>query len=291
MVIDENGDVHLFYPLLYANGNPVDTGIYLELGTNGIAYWNEATGITSVITGAEDFDGDQTITLGGTIGNYRYSNAGLASLPTASIDNEGIIYLVYMAFHELFTDADGLTYRHIFIIKSEDGGETWSAPFDLINEDITDEPGFIEAAYPAIPAHTGDVIQLIYQQDYIPGLTPTTPNTTPVPDQFIMHFSLDKATFGPISDSKEPKQTAQKLVLSPNPAHGQVQVSFELATTSEVEISLYDLFGQLMTYKELGRLPNGEQRTVLGLKELPSGVYAVKVMADGFATVQKLVVE
>ncbi len=288
MVIDENGDVHLFYPLLYANGNPVDTGIYLELGTNGIAYWNETTGDVAVIAGAEDFDGDQTITLGGIIGDYRYSNSTLASFPNASIDEDGNLYLVFMAFHELFTDADGLTYRHIFITKSEDGGETWSAPFDLINEDITDEPGFIEAAYPAIPAQTGDAIQVIYQQDYIPGLTAA--NVT-VPDQYIMHFSLDKETFGPVSSAKEQTQLAQRLTLSPNPAHEQVQVGFELAALADVEIGVFDLFGRQLSYKQLGKLTAGEHRTVLGLKDFPKGVYAVKVVADGLGSVQKLVVD
>ncbi len=291
LVIDNGGKVHLFFGDMYVYANPDTTFYNIDVGTNGISYWNEDMSSVLTVTGAIDWNNDDTITIGGDFSDYYYANAGISTFPIASVDDDDNLYLVFTSLNELYTDADGLTYRHIFITKSVDGGETWSAPFDLINEDITDEPEFIEAAFPSIPARTGDVIQLIYQQDYIPGLTSTIPNTTPVPDQFIMHFSLDKETFGPISSSKEPKQTAQKLVLSPNPAHSQVQVSFDLATSSEVGIGLYDLFGQQISYRKLGRLPNGEQRTVLGLRDLPSGVYAVKVVADGRTFMQKLVVD
>ncbi|MBK8567890.1 MAG: T9SS type A sorting domain-containing protein [Saprospiraceae bacterium] len=288
IVIDENSNAHVFFNHMYWRGNPADTSYTLDLGTNGIAYWNEQSQTISIIAGGEDWDGDSEITLGGNPDNYRYGNSGVTAFPNATIDEEGNLYLVFMAFHELFTDADGLTYRHIFITKSVDGGETWSAPFDLINEDITDEPGFIEAAYPAIPAHTGDAIQLIYQQDYIPGLTAA--NVT-VPDQFIMHFSLDKETFGPISSAREQTQPAQRLTLTPNPAHGQVQVGFELAAIADVEIGVFDLFGKRLSYKQLGKLSAGEHRTVLGLRDLPKGIYAVKLVADGLGSVQKLVVD
>lgn len=289
MVIDDNGMVHLFYGELYANGNPVDTGIYLQLGTNGIAYWNEATGTLATVTGAEDWDGNQMLDLGGDIGNYRYNNTGLASMPCASIDDDGNIYLAYMAFHELFTDGDGLTYRHIFIIKSEDGGETWSAPFDLINENVTEEPGFIEAAFPAMPAHTGDAIQLIYQQDYIPGLTPTTPNTTPVPDQFIMHVSLNKETFE-TNAAVETAKAVEAATLTPNPAHGTVLVGFELAQMSDLNLSLHNALGRLVSTKKMESLPTGTHHTPLQIGGLAAGIYFVKIEVGGQVLTKKLVV-
>ncbi len=288
LVIDDQGKVHLFFGQLYVAGNPADTSIGVYLGTNGIAYWNENTGSITTIAGAEDFDGDMTITLGGTIGNYRYSNTGLASFPCASIDEDGNIYLAYMAFHELFPDAGGLTYRHIFIIKSEDGGQTWSAPFDIINSDVTEEPGFVEAAFPAIPSRTGNAIQLLYQQDYSPGLTEA--NAT-VPDQYMMHVALDKVNFGVYtSNTKDVEDALSFMTITPNPAHGLVQVEFVLPQNGAVQVDLFNLVGEQVMGKKLGSLPVGAHRTALDLDGVPAGIYFVKVGLNGRLMTKKLVV-
>lgn len=288
MVIDDDGDVHLFFAELYANGNPVDSGIYLSLGTNGISHWDEGTGTFSTITGAEDWDGDLALTLGDMIGNYRYSNSSLASFPSASIDDDGHIYLTFAAFHELFVSTNDRTYRHIFIIKSEDGGETWTAPFDIINPDVTEVPEFVEAAFPAIPARTGDAIQLIYQQDYEPGLTP---DGTTVPDQYIMYVTLDKTTFGVFSGTTELESSAAAVSLSPNPTHGFVQVGFELNEPAAVKIGLYNQLGKLVLDKKLDILPVGTHRYPLTTEGVAAGIYFVKLEMDGQAVTKKLLVK
>lgn len=288
LVIDNQGKVHFFFGQLYVQGNTTDTTIGVYLGTNGIAYWNEDATSFTTIAGAEDFDGDMSLTIGGTIGDYRYSNAGLASYPMASVDDDGTIYLTYQAMHELFTDgAGGNTYRHIFITKSTDGGETWSAPFDIINEDVTEEPAFVEAAFPAIPAHTSDAIQLIYQQDYVPGLTAA--NAT-VPDQYIMHVTLDKNTFAVLSSTDEPATVFNTLTLTPNPAAGQVSVGFELSQKAEVNLHLVNLVGQQIAQKQLGNLTAGAHRTALSLDGLEAGIYFVRIAVDGKSMTRKLVV-
>lgn len=287
LVIDDDGVVHFFFAELYATGNPVDTGIYLDLGTNGIAYWNENTAELVTIAGAEDYDGDQAITIAGTIGDYRYSNAGAASFPVATIDNDGNIYLIYMAFHEEFVSSDDQTYRHIFIVKSEDGGETWSAPYDLVNEDITEVPEFVEAAYPSVPPRTGDAIQLVYQQDYVPGLTPAN---TDVPDQYIMHVALDKATFGVFSADRETTANPVAVTLSPNPTRGVVNVAFELMQPASVQLELLNLFGEKMQLKKTGNLPQGLHRVSFELEGVPAGMYVLEFEVGDKVVSQKLVV-
>ncbi|MBI5914401.1 MAG: T9SS type A sorting domain-containing protein [Bacteroidetes bacterium] len=287
LVIDDNGIVHLFFAELYATGNPVDTGIYLNLGTNGIAYWNDATEMLTTITGAADWDGDGVITLAGDIGQYRYNNSGLASFPVATIDADGNIYLIYMAFHEEFVSSDDQTYRHIFIVKSEDGGETWSAPYDLVNEDITEVPEFVEAAYPSIPPRTGDAIQIIYQQDYVPGLTPAN---TDVPDQYIMHVALDKATFGVFSAAVETTIRPEVVALSPNPAGEVVNVDFELMQPASVQLELLNLLGEKMQLKRIGNLPQGQHRVSFELEGVPAGMYVLKFEAGDKVESHKLVV-
>ncbi|MBI1224658.1 MAG: T9SS type A sorting domain-containing protein [Bacteroidetes bacterium] len=289
LVIDDQGMVHLFFGELYVAGNTADASISVYLGTNGIGYWSESSGTLTTIAGAEDLDGDMEITLGGSIGDYRYTNAGLASFPTASIDADGNIFLVYMAFNELFTDGSGgNTYRHIFIIKSADGGETWSAPFGIINPEVTELPEFVEAAFPAIPSFTGDNIQLIYQQDYIPGLTASGAT---VPDQYIMHLSLNKDDFSIISEDKEVISERNSLTIFPNPAHTLVYVDFDLAQGSVVSLSLFSLLGEQLSSKKLDNLGAGKQSTFLDVSDLNPGIYVVKVENDEMALTKKLVID
>lgn len=286
LVVDDQGKVHLFFGEMYVYGLQ-DSMRYLHLGTNGIGYWNEDMNSFATIAGAEDFDGDQTITVGGDIGTYRYSNSGAASFPTAATDDEGNLYLVYMAFHEGFTNVDGLTYRHIFITKSEDGGDSWSPAFDLVNPEITDSPEFVEAAYPSIPPRVRDRIQLIYQQDYQPGLTAT--NVT-VPEQYIMHAALDKNTFGLPSAAVESLPGQAALSLSPNPAQGTCRIAFQTDRAAQVQAELADGLGRMVRAQSLGGFAAGQHQADLSLLGLPNGVYALRLRMGNDLAVAKLVV-
>ena len=128
VLVDHNNKVHVFFGLMYVYASGADQFLYLDTG--GIGYWNEDFGPDSiqVIATLEDFDGDGMVTLTGDLAALRYNNTGLLSFPSAGVDEEGNIYLTYMAMREDISFEDN-NYRHIFIIKSEDGGETWSAPF------------------------------------------------------------------------------------------------------------------------------------------------------------------
>lgn len=286
LAIDDDGKVHLFFGEMYVFGLQ-DSARYLHLGTNGIGYWNEDLGEVVTIAGAEDHDGDQIVTVGGDIGAYRYTNSAAATMPTASIDDEGNIYLIYSAFHEAFLNVDGLTYRHIFILKSEDGGQTWSAPYDLVNEEITDSPEFIEASFPSLPPRTKGQIQVLYQQDYVPGLTP---DGETVSEQYIVHAALDKTTFGLPSAVQDGNRCQSCLSVSPNPAHEVLFINLELPSAGPVSAMLVNQLGEQVLFRDFGQLPVGQQTLVMGIQSIPLGMYFLKIEAGTTFWTEKVVV-
>ncbi len=285
VLIDNSGKVHVFFGSMYVFAQGADRFLWLD--SEGIAYWNEdhATDEIDIIANLEDFDGDMTITINGALADLRYNNTGLTSFPTSGIDENGDIYLVYTALHESFISVDDLTYRHVFIVKSTDGGATWTDPFDLINGDVTEFFEFVEGAYPSIPAYIGDRIEFIYHQDFEPGLTL---NGATTPDQYIMHVSFDKNTFDPISGTDEITQITGEVTLTPNPATEGVFLNFELSESADAKISVFNMLGSQVFFTEKENLPIGQNSEWLNLPDVSSGLYFVKLEMGGGQVTKKL---
>ncbi|MCB0520716.1 MAG: T9SS type A sorting domain-containing protein [Lewinellaceae bacterium] len=281
LVIDNDGKVHLFFSWLYV----VENGVYLDM--NGVAYWNEdhAPGQIDTIAGAEDYDGDGLITIGGDLGDYRYTNYNLSSGTSAGIDADGNLYVVYSAIREDFANTEDQNLRHLFVVKSEDGGLSWSAPFDLINEETTLDYEYIEAAYPAIPMQIGENINLVYMQDYMPGLTPTDNTVDP---QNIVYLKLDKNTFGMISGAKELPVIAGSAVLVPNPTSGLLKLQYVSSAVGSVQISVYNLMGEQVLVSQEATQPIGQHSIALDLTGHPAGIYLVKMEIGGQTFTQKI---
>lgn len=286
VLVDDNGKVHVFFGLMYHFAE-LDS-YFLALGPEGIAYWNEdyATDQLDIIATAPDMDGDGIVTLNGDYETLRYNNTNYTSFPTSSIDDDGNIYVVFNTLREDLVSFEGTTYRHVFIVKSSDGGQNWTEPFDLINSNVTEFFDFIEGAYPSIPARIGAKIDLVYMQDYEPGLTPTGTN---IADQFIMHVPYDKETFEP-SYSEEVPQLNSGLSLSPNPAREGVNVQFELNTRSDVQLRIYDMLGQLISEAQIDGLAVGPHAEWLDLNGVSKGMYLVQLEIEGAQLTQKLVI-
>ncbi|MFN4081867.1 MAG: hypothetical protein ACK4NS_13295, partial [Saprospiraceae bacterium] len=156
MLIDPALQIHFWFGRMYVIDNNPDAGTFYYPGTNGLNYWREDFGDNTyaTITGALDINGDGVLNVvGGINGIGRYFNS-LSSFPTAGFDANGAIYLAYSALHELYTSGQtpDQHYRHVYIMRSTDGGETWSEPFDLINEPFVEETlvPFLECVWPAL---------------------------------------------------------------------------------------------------------------------------------------------
>lgn len=81
-----------------------------------------------------------------------------------------------------------------------------------------------------------------------------------------------------------PENTSEnRVTLFPNPAHGAFNVQ---ATTAIRQITLRDLCGKTLLQKQV----NGKSTTV-GEISFPAGIYILEVAGDGFAVVEKLVLD
>ena len=168
VVVDNDGKVHVFYGIMYVSDvDYTDGNSSFFPGWNGLAYWNEdmpAGERPAEITGALDLDGNGQLDLD-DIATYFYS---LSSMPYAAVAPNNELFLAYSAITEEYVSTDGQNYRHIYMMKSVDGGENWEGPFDVINEDLFEDDDllfqFVEATFPSITVDENNV-HLVYQQD------------------------------------------------------------------------------------------------------------------------------
>jgi Secretion system C-terminal sorting domain len=288
IAIGNDGKVHVFFGWMYVEAS-YDT-LYYFPSMSGLAYWNEdyTTDEIYTIADLEDFDGDDLVTLAG-IAPY---GSSLTSQPAASVDGDGNLYVVYSAVREDYINDDqNQNYRRLFIVKSEDGGATWTAPFDLINEETTD-PDFIsliEAAFPSIPPHIGNAIHLVYQQDFNPGMA-VSGDSHDFFDNYMVYLKLDKYSFGTVSSVDETQADLASLKLTPNPATVCAKVSYQLAQMQHIRLSLINLPGDRILLLDTTQ-PAGFHQELVDVKDLATGVYFVQLEVEGQVLTEKLVVE
>ena len=149
VLLDNTGTAHIFFGNMrlldadLADGNTSFFG-----GTSGIIYWNENMGpddyannpisspslwyssLPQMIASAQDYDGDGILNYVG-IPLYYLS---LDCMPSAGIDNNGNIFVTYSSLMENM-DQGSQNFRHVQVIKSMDGGTTWSTPKDVTPHD------------------------------------------------------------------------------------------------------------------------------------------------------------
>ena len=151
---------------------------------------------------------------------------------------------------------------------------------------MTEFYDFVEGAYPAVPAYIGDRLELIYQQDYEPGLTPSGGVNS---EQYIMHVSFDKDTFDPISSTDETTALAGAVTLTPNPASEGVFLNFELPTAADVKVAVYSMFGSQICFSELENRQAGVHNEWIPLHDVVPGLYFVKLEMEGTQVTKKLI--
>jgi len=170
VLLDNEGKAHVWYGRMYISNPDLTNGGWLYYpGTNGIDYWNEdfPEDAPLYLTGALDIDGNGQLDLIGNVGDvvglYFLS---LASMPQAGIDEDGCIYLSYSAIMENL-DNGAQHYRHVYVMRSCDGGCSWSYPIDVTGSGSN---SFNECVFPSIARRVDTAVHILYQSDNEPGL-------------------------------------------------------------------------------------------------------------------------
>ena len=182
VILDDNGNAHVFFGnmrLLDADLSDGTTSFFG--GTSGVMYWNESMGaddyannpisspslwyssLPQMIASAQDLDGDGIL----NYVDFPLYYLSVDCMPSAGLDNQGNIFVSYSSLMENI-DNGSQNFRHVNVVKSMDGGTTWSTPKDVT--EWTDWGGAQECVFARMDENVDDKIRLIYQKDFEPGL-------------------------------------------------------------------------------------------------------------------------
>ncbi len=285
LVLDNDGQAHVFYGNMWVIDAFIGDGTYnYFIRTDGISYWNETNGlVTNELVGVEDQNGNGVVDVesGADVALYF---ASLTSMPSAGIDADNNLYLVYSSVIEgdVSTNIDRQHYRHIYVISSSDGGNTWTEPLDLITEDVVLEPqavDAIEAVYPIMARNVDGKVRLIYQQDGRPGIAVRGDQDFPG-NNSINYIQLDVSELGIVQTTEQVDTDVFDLRLAPNVTSGRTLLSYTLQNKAEVGISVVNAHGQLLKQLDSQTLTAGTYNEQIDLSTFPSGVYYLILQAD-----------
>ena len=94
-------------------------------------------------------------------------------------------------------------------------------------------------------------------------------------------FTIIKA---PPTSIAQAREIVQDLVAYPNPTNGQLELGFSLQRRGKAVLEWYDVRGNRVGRKALGKLSTGDHREMLSLEGLADGVYVVRLtVKDDFA--------
>lgn len=165
-LIDLEGKVHVWYGRNLIQDKDSTAGWQSFPKNAAIQYWNETMEKPIAIgpTVRFDADGDGLASLDSNSSITNTYSGGLVSYPSATIDANGTLYVVYSAVVDGATNESNNLYRDVFLVKSEDDGQTWIGPYNVTNNPKED------AVFASLAKRVlGGKLQIVYQSDSLVG--------------------------------------------------------------------------------------------------------------------------
>jgi hypothetical protein len=267
---DQAGGLHCsFGNMRYMDADLNDDVFSFFPGTSGLMYWNESMAPASPILIADtaDVDGDGEFTFGTDLANYGVS---LTGYPNMAADANGDLYVSYSAVIDGVIDPAGeFNYRHVFVVKSVDGGATWSEPIDVTPLDEEDEIPEIECLFATlVPTVINNKLIMAYQRDYQPGfVVPETPQDFDQSDNVIVLLEIDIDFLVTDLDDNE---IESPFAVYPNPVTEGI-LTVEVDLSSDYQYQVIDMLGKEVM---AGRLANFVEQ--IDVNALTPGVYVMR---------------
>ncbi len=308
IALDNTGKAHVCMGRMV---NSKSSGLIDSIGyssyypyTDGLVYWNESMPVldstqmgdlTTLDANGQlpgymvDYDASGVIEFptvaSGTwpFGNYY---ASLSTMPAMTFDAANNLFLSYSSCREDKIDATGLKlYRHLYIIKKDNGSSTWSTATDLTGNVFHD---YDECVFGSMSYTTNNNIHIVYQADETPGLA-VRGDATAYGDNFIYYVNIPKSEIG-LSGVKE-NQNPVNMNIYPNPSSDYTYIDLDLTKASNVNVTVTNLVGQQVMYKALGQLSSGSHNLAFAVSTLKSGIYFFTVEAGANKVTKKIVIE
>ena len=121
-------------------------------------------------------------------------------------------------------------------------------------------------------------------------VTVITPNQLTNLEAGEYHLYTSEPVAVPVYTEEAEKNNELSLDIYPNPSNGQIQLSYELTASAEVNITIFDLYGSILFNQVQERQIPGWHGKELIL-DLPAGTYALKIRADNKQAIKLFVVQ
>jgi hypothetical protein len=318
VILDNAGMAHVFYGRMRvfcdAPGTGTGQGLSYFPYTDGLMYWDESMGSAApvMIAAMQDLNGDGVMNIwtdpsGTNLGMGSFFRS-LSSFPSSGIDASGKLFVTYSSLYEGINDqgegydtgngvlippttADGKSFRHQYVMRSDDNGMTWCNPIDITDPDGSPAYDYIEGVYGAMAPSVDANVHIIVQEDNAPGhgvSTTTTPDPQSGPAN-IKYFKIPVADLACDAGMNE-HASMSEISLYPNPANGSVNMVLNLDRASKASIKVYNMLGAVVSEME-NSLASGKNTVKLDISALNPGVYFVNTLVDGKSYSQKLTVK
>ncbi|MBS1634785.1 MAG: T9SS type A sorting domain-containing protein [Bacteroidetes bacterium] len=308
VTVAPDGKVYVFYGRMrILQTTPQTNGSYSYFPyTDGLLFWKEAFGTDTggvVITGALDLNNNGTLDLPtpANTGDLPFGTFGnsISSMASTAVDASGTIYLSYSAIVENLISVTNTSkvVRHVYIMKSTDGGATWTNPCDIVPNDPSTP---YEGVFCSMAKRIDGNVHLLYQRDYTPGYgVPPSSGTNPDADNVdqindLVYYKISTADVGvacAVTDVgvHENNSSVSTLNAYPNPAANAATIEVSLKQNSKLDITIMNNMGQVVYTTHVDGT-SGVNKVDVNLNNLSSGVYFYTVTAENSKPVSKKLV-
>ena len=287
VLLDNNNVAHVFFGnMLLLDADLTDANTSYFASTNGLMYWNENMGaddyannpidpttpslwftsLPQMITSAQDTDGDNLL----NYVDYPTYYMSLTCMPNAGIDANGNIFVSYSELMENI-DNGSQNFRHVNVIKSMDGGVSWSAPTDVTPH--TAWSGAQECVFATMDRNVDDKIRLIYQKDFEPGLA-VRGDEDIIDINEIIYLEMDTTELGNTSTNISEISSLNNISLYPNPATNSTNVNLYSLENKNITLRLKNIMGKIVSEVNINLL-SGNNNIKLNLSNLKNGIYFI----------------
>jgi hypothetical protein len=275
--------------------------------TDGLVYWNST--MPTIVPGYAfnadqalnevgymvDVNGNDTIDFNTPLdpttqfpfGDYGFTS--LSSFPTASIGADGAIYCNYSSLVEGtdFGDDPHRGFRNIYVVKSSDGGSSFSAPVNITPSD------YKECTFGSMSPKVDSYLYMVYQNSLEPGiyLQPSSSNPHVEQETYInvVKVSNDLVINSGISELSQNSFTVEQNY--PNPFNGSATLEVYMDKSSDLSLTITNLIGQAVSSTNFGTLTKGKHTLTIDGSRLTSGIYFYTVKAGTQTVTKKMIVQ
>ena len=317
VIIGNDNKAHVFFGRMFVSDeDTTDDSYSFYPGTAQLVHWSEGWDSVNICGLAKDYDQNGTLDVtrettsfldangglpAGVTSATRYGSTALVSFPSSSMDDNGNLYVIYSAPHELAISPFNANYRDIYVSYSKNGGQTWT-----IGQNITATAfGLItnkENVFASAAKRCDNFLHLIYQEDELPGTNLQNngnSNTHPNDEQRIMYRAVPVAdilsnTVGdPVSVKKV---TADPKIFfvsqnQPNPFNSETNAMIYMRDGSDLTLTVSDITGKVVRTEGLGYHGAGNHSITINADGLNSGLYLYTLTNKQYGITKKMQVK